>query len=467
MANWEARMSRRIVKRIVVTGKLILDTPAHFGSGTQDGSELIVLEDTLEKRPLLPGASIAGALRHYLLNREAGYLAPEEKNYLAVQLFGTALDDKETGYQSRVRVDDALGAGNMTVRDGVKIDPKTRTADEGALFSVQVWEPGTSFDLCFELVLQEGDNVTEYEEAFAAALQALDNGDIRMGARKHRGYGRCHVEDWHISEYDLSKSVHFISWIHNESIDNSAETYLRNATDFVDKRVSVEMDARMTICDSMLIREASDVAEVAHLTSAGTPVVSGTTIAGALRARALRILNTIQYPDARDMVDDLFGKHGEEGESDSLTASRLIVDEYPIRHGKLNLIQNRVKIDRLTGGAFETALFDEQPVFADDNTTVRIRLLLRYPYEETFHRDLKAQTGLLLLLLKDLATGDLPLGGESSIGRGRLKGGDATITIRNANKKLQKIYIHDNQIDTDNINDLQAYVKVLRKGISV
>jgi hypothetical protein len=36
--------------------------------------------------------------------------------------------------------------------------------------------------------------------------------------------------------------------------------------------------------------------------------------------------------------------------------------------------------------------------------------------------------GLVLLLLKDLWTGDLPLGGEISVGRGRLKGKQATLT---------------------------------------
>ncbi len=33
----------------------------------------------------------------------------------------------------------------------------------------------------------------------------------------------------------------------------------------------------------------------------------------------------------------------------------------------------------------------------------------------------------MLLLLKDLWTGDLPIGGESSVGRGRLKGLSATL----------------------------------------
>ncbi len=43
-----------------------------------------------------------------------------------------------------------------------------------------------------------------------------------------------------------------------------------------------------------------------------------------------------------------------------------------------------------------------------------------------------AQIGLVLLLLKDLWTGDLPLGGEISVGRGRLTGKNAVLTYKRA-----------------------------------
>jgi hypothetical protein len=45
---------------------------------------------------------------------------------------------------------------------------------------------------------------------------------------------------------------------------------------------------------------------------------------------------------------------------------------------------------------------------------VQVKLTLRNPEDH--------EVGLLLLLLKDLWTGDLPVGGESSVGRGRLQG---------------------------------------------
>src|SRR5438552_7411936 len=75
--SWSGDVSRKIVRRIVVEGDLVLQTPAHFGNG--DGNDLVdmpLLTDPLEdKIPLLTGASIAGALRGYLHEREHGFRA--------------------------------------------------------------------------------------------------------------------------------------------------------------------------------------------------------------------------------------------------------------------------------------------------------------------------------------------------------------------------------------------------------
>jgi hypothetical protein len=106
------------------------------------------------------------------------------------------------------------------------------------------------------------------------------------------------------------------------------------------------------------------------------------------------------------------------------------VEDVPLGDGHLQ-VQQRVAIDRFTGGAFHTALFSEAPVFGG---TVNLRLRFLVSQSEDSHTDHQAGVqrqdaafGLLLLLLKDLWTGDLPLGGTSSIGRGVLWGIQATI----------------------------------------
>ena len=125
------------------------------------------------------------------------------------------------------------------------------------------------------------------------------------------------------------------------------------------------------------------------------------------------------------LVNELFGSRIQSSE-DKTTASRLITAETEIG-SPLHLVQTRVKIDRFTGGSYPTALFNEQPVWGKQDTTITVKLTIQQPT--------RVQIGLVLLLLKDLWTGDLPLGGESSVGRGRLQGRQATLTLKGREKK--------------------------------
>jgi len=467
MSNWRADSSRKISRRFVIEGELVLDTPASFSSGETNATEIVILEDERARLPLIPGASLAGALRHYLVTRELGFRHPDERpdgqKTLATLLFGEALDDGSTRTESRVIAHDALGEGKLTRREGVKIAGKTRTADDGMLFSTQVWETNTRFKLRFELVLFKEDT-DDFIAGFAGALNALGRGEISLGGRKQRGYGRVHIENWHVSFYDMSSAVAVGAWLQNRRMSNMMQDFFALGDNLIDRRQFIHVAALVQIQDSILIRTASDVADNEHLTSNTRPILSGTSVTGALRARALKIANTVfaDYSRAEHIVNDMFGHHGTEG-NQNLTASRLTVEEHPIENGRFQYIQNRIKIDRFTGGAFETALFSERPLFADNSTVVQVNLMLRYPANTYEQEILKAQTGLLLLVLKDLWTEDLPLGGEASIGRGRLKGLQATIAFKYADHDRPFVVELDEAglVDASLAGDMQTYVQAL------
>lgn len=490
LIKWSTESSRKIVYRVIATGTLVLETPAHFGTGEQDGTQMMILKDAIDGSPLLPGASVAGALRHYLLKREVGYrrrdhsaqVAHDNEKTISTLLFGEALFQEERGTQSRIIVHDALGtADSLGIRDGVKIKADTRTADDdiGALFSVQVWPEGTTFDLILEMLLYEEDRNILLDEtkgitledcllaAFGALLQALKDGEIPLGARKHRGYGKATVSNWHLSEYDFSNQSQFLSWVLNQELENKADKLL-NINTFQDERERVALDMQLLLTDSIMIRAGAELVDATHLTdSKGKPIISGTSIAGALRARALKIAKTI-YPqdeDAEDLVDDMFGKHGssdaKESSSRDLTASRIRVSEVTELDAQNDLIQNRVKIDRFTGGAFETALISEQPAFAKDATLFNLKIELQIPADEEWQSYVKRQTGLLLLLIKDLWTQDLPIGGESSIGRGRLQGHRATLRIGKASDPGLYEFDETGLTNPEQVTDLQEYMEIL------
>jgi hypothetical protein len=108
-------------------------------------------------------------------------------------------------------------------------------------------------------------------------------------------------------------------------------------------------------------------------------------------------------------------------------------------------------------------LFQEQPVFrtANSELEIDIRLIKPATYE----------IGLLLMLLKDLWEADLTIGGESAIGRGRLRGKDVKLVhnIRDEHKQTWKLNSREhNRVEVvEGIPDqLQAYVSDFERYIT-
>ena len=266
-----------------------------------------------------------------------------------------------------------------------------------------------------------------------------------------------------------------------------------------DLRRQFELNAHFQLDGSLLIRsgfgEQDQGPDTVHLHARHgrpeegqpykrQPVISGTSLAGALRGRALRIARTLAgdqvlasgqrrpAPQAVALVNGIFGPDEIRKSKRPAGASRLIVEETPIQEiGEL--VQNRIRIDRFTGGAFESALFNEQPVFGQEKTDVAVRLTLHNPRE--------AEIGLLLLMLKDLWTGDLTLGGESSVGRGRLRGVEADLKLEpqtgwrlvqsDPQKPVTLLSMGKSIVHTPSTEELRAqlngYVAALRKELGV
>ena len=99
-------------------------------------TDMPILLNEADGRPLLPGTSIAGALRNYLRERQSGFnhATPSgsdetERALLATILFGGYKGDDE-GAQSPLVVHDAVGMlSEMELRDGVAISAETRTRE--------------------------------------------------------------------------------------------------------------------------------------------------------------------------------------------------------------------------------------------------------------------------------------------------------------------------------------------------
>lgn len=492
--SWSGDVSRKIVRRIVVEGDLVLQTPAHLGNG--DGDNLVdmpLLTDPLDdKTPLLTGASIAGALRGYLHEHEHGFRAKVDTQADAAKSASVLLFGGNRGYdygeQSPLIVEDARGKNAaIELRDGVGLAGDSRTAAHDKLFNIEMWKASTAFPLRFELIVRQRDNASALKQALATALAGFNDGSITIGARKRRGYGQVSVTGWRIKEYDLTNTAQLLDWIDNGAKELSGTANpdivqaIGDGETIPDRRQAFHLKAEFFLDGSLLIRSGSgpDIEQAdandadiqrpdfIHLHSARldsssdgkrvpTPIVSGTSLAGALRARAFKIARLIapSAETAHKLIDGMFGADMDTGAEP--VASRVIVYERVVTGVENKLVQNRVSLDRFTGGTRDGALFNEQPLFGGTQSVVTVDLQLVNPQDY--------EIGLLLLLLKDLWTGDLPLGGEISIGRGRLRGRNCHLEHQNGQVRAWDLLANEADglsVTTGERQDLENYVTKL------
>jgi CRISPR/Cas system CSM-associated protein Csm3 (group 7 of RAMP superfamily) len=472
------RNQRQITRRLIIRGYLTLESPTCLGSGDADGpTDMPLLRDSISQHALLTGSSIVGALRNYLRDYEHNYGECESKGDLATQIFGAMRRDDE-GDQSPLIIYDAISTTvpTLELRDGVKINSKTGTAADKAKYDLEILAVGTEFPLQFELLIDKQAEQDTLLQGLTIALQGLETGEIALGMKKRRGFGRCKVTEWQVWDFDLTNPQQCREWLEFDHWTPgclaTAHQQGQNIADLLgvtldpseDQRKRFTLKATFSLDGSLLIRSdqasTSKSPDVVHLKSSGKPIVSGTSLAGVLRHRAERIVKTLQNTSSDDepvLVKSLFGDVDEKLKA--AQASRLIVHEAEIKEA-YDMVQNRIAIDRFTGGAYHGALFNEQPVWGNDNTKLTVEIELHNPKE--------CEIGLLLLLVKDLWTGDLPIGGESSIGRGRLKGKKATMTHYQPGqqKKSWKITQGDQHLEIENPDELESFVKALVDEVS-
>lgn len=450
--------SAGIHERVVVRLRLMLKTPTHVGSGDDQGLiDMPLMRSSDDGKPMISGATLAGALR--------AYLASQDKEAAAQRLFGSVHSDSKSR-ESWVQVSDARlieekGRSTRTeIRDGVGINSLTRTASPRLKYDLELLEAGCIFETTLTLLIPK--NHSEFYEHFLCSIAGL-NGSIRLGKRKRRGFGQCSIQQARQWRYTFPKDL--LRWLEKPLSEAQGEYSDLDLAKLQPKNQAGSsndcfVELKCQLASPLVVRAAPrEVKEgVKNLSDQEMirsrrngevcMVLPGTSLAGAMRARCERIANTLYPGSGKLWAEHLFGKGREANEQ---TASRLWVDETVIEEPN-EWIHTRVKIDRFTGGAYPGALFSEGLLLPSEKTKLKIHLRLQ---------DAKrAEIGMLLLLLKDLWTGDLTVGGEAGVGRGRLKGLEATIRWNGKEWTLHPQGEHGLHVTTtEKGDDLNQFVK--------
>lgn len=391
----------------------------------QGNTESVLLGST--GRYMLQGSSIAGALRDWA--------AAHEEAELVRSLFGTQNRNGSLIISDGVFSETA----RLVKRPRLRIDGRTGSASKSGKFDLAHIETGAQFvfTICWlgEIETASGTSVLE------RILAALHCGEILLGAEKSNGFGRVSLEVQK-QNFDMTQARDRERWL--SDLEDEETLFLQKPDLSSMTVITLRGSAR-----SMLVKAASAVHEgtgsvTRNMEEAGLPVIPGSSIKGAVRARAEIIANHMGLPDS--LPETLFGREARDG--DNGQAGLLRFEDAVFKKGLTQQI-TRIHINRFTGGVIRGGLFREEPVGGELSLTVAV------PAAE------EAGCMLLLYALRDLALGLYNLGSGGAIGRGFLQAEELTALTPAG----QKVTLRFDSEKTCEVSDPENLLPTWRKAL--
>jgi CRISPR/Cas system CSM-associated protein Csm3 (group 7 of RAMP superfamily) len=452
-------MARQISSRIKITGTIAAQTPLHVGGLGTDPTVDLSLAVNGQNQIYIPGTSLAGAFRNWM----------EDHGFDIAALWGFQKQDQ--GHASLIMIDDAvvtLPKGAIAeLRDHVGIDRCLGTASDKTKFDRAILPKGSHFPL--EMAIDIAQEKPLNFDAIDQLLSTLKQDGLRLGAAKTRGLGLIKISDLHRQDYDFSSFKATLAALKLQTASSKGQPYEPQQT-IASQKLHLSIDWEPI--GAVMVKSGQDGVAVDILPLASRDmdkvafVLPGSAIKGALRSQAERILRTVLQvsaaPDEKlqeqlehpqlDLTQWLFGKSGTGAKTETISFGRgaLMVDDCYCQkqinpqtwqaveqamdnpqdpasgtlRGSLDAaglaeIQQafHVAIDRWTGGAADQMLYSALEPFNLQWHPIELTLdLKRIPQES--HAVVQA---LLLLMLRDLAAGRIPLGYGVNRGYGSLK----------------------------------------------
>ena len=400
---------------------LKLLSPLSIGSGQSRHSDSDIILDS-RGEPYIPASSLAGVLRAFC----------DKENNEDIFLFGNV--DKNDGSKkkpdkatpSKVYVYDGTlisGVNKTDTRDSVALDER-KVAKQGQKFDFEISSSGLTFSSYLEVVHTAPEDCERRVEKLIGKLSAYSYG---LGKKSSRGFGHFTVTAYKKS-FDLSVHADRKDWLAFDLFDENnkwTETVhlavVAENNDFSVLRIPLKLrggiSIRQYIAEAPSGGNEEKVPDYEQLKSGKTPVIPGTSWAGAFRHHCIKILEGGAYAgDIHSDLNTFFGyvetnskkreENTEKGKQNQWK-SLVVFRESEITGGVEKKI-TRNSIDRFSAATKESALYTEKTYWG--GTT---ELIIKWPASDSwFIRQ------LLYLCILDLLDGILAVGGLTAIGRG-------------------------------------------------
>lgn len=420
-------MSNNISKKILYYINISCKTPICVANGNDGETDNDVLRD-YNGNPFVSGSTLAGAFRDYF-----GYMKYEDC------IFGYSASDGINGRMSQLFISDLrfnTESIKVHVRNGVELSD-SKTAITGHKFDYEVVDSGVNGQFIMELIIRDGDKDSEEEKKkqIYRILNGLESGEIRLGTKKNRGFGRLVIKKISVKEFTKDNILDY-----RDAYNQNIYSKLEDSKDEIIGHTS--LDKYIKICvplkleGGISIREYSAIKglpDFIHIKANNTPVIPGTGIAGAIRHRIKSILDELEIKNSDKILNKCFGYV----DGNKAHISNIIFDESKIEKAHdLQVVRNA--ISRFECATKDGALYKELASF-EGTTEINIMVKRNIKWSDNQDKDncdiTNLAVGLLLLAIKDIQNGYLPVGGQTAIGRGILSNnGDITIDGKKYNE---------------------------------
>jgi CRISPR/Cas system CSM-associated protein Csm3 (group 7 of RAMP superfamily) len=499
-------MARKIQSRITLTGILKAESPIHVGGINNNPIVDLSLALNGQGQYYIPGTSLAGAFRGWLEANSGNQIQSQDiKN-----LFGH--QDKDNGHASFLLIEDAVIKNSkdfkQEIRDGVGIDRYTGTAADKTKFDRAILPTGTEINLNLTLEVDSNDSESISKTLLVTLIKALQESKIRLGAAKTRGLGKVRLqENLSIKERCFQNRENLLASLRGEgnaiALDQISTASLDTETPQLDLTIHWQPQG------ALMVKSAADgiAVDILPLVSAKngktTFVIPGSSIKGALRSQAERIMRTVlsthqivdRFNDQVEVpiVTEIFGKSPKKDEkgnigllyiedcyaklsmpADEWEKVRASTNELELRQtldylATLDAINARLRntqqafhvaIDRWTGGAADSFLYSNLEPMSVDWEPIQISLKLPQKGE----LELKSYLALLFLLIRDLQSDRIPLGYGVNRGMGAIQLTNIELKSSGIGNLLPTDLKFPTELKGGNIADLKEVLPILTKA---
>ncbi|MGI8640720.1 MAG: RAMP superfamily CRISPR-associated protein [Pyrinomonadaceae bacterium] len=308
-------MARKISSRLKINGTFTAQTPIHVGGYGESFETDMALAKNGNDEFYIPGTSLTGTLRSWFEKAfvdKTDKKKEEETKKFVNEIWG--YQDGSAGNASFVLIEDMRLPEDLRnslqseLRDGVGIDRHYGTAADSAKYDRTILPKGTILDFVMTVEIGEKHDAKKTKAMFGYLLESLQKGAIRLGASKTRGLGKVNltkIEPIKVQNLDSFSGI--LSALQNggnvcsiqglKDADSSTKPNLN-------QKLNIEIDWKPK--SPLMVKAGYDGigVDTLPLVSANgkdkvSLVLPGSSVKGAFRAQAERILRTVSGETAK------------------------------------------------------------------------------------------------------------------------------------------------------------------------